>query len=100
LELDFTQGVKVNRFDFDLSTLLGNAAAWGNQGGRVVIGDGQQANSYAVGSAAGTTTVLGHTVDLRGSQVAAGGYAQIGFATALGTNPSGAIDVRAKEGGV
>src|SRR5690606_35246662 len=96
--LDFLDLVPLRHFA--ITEVIATDAAWGNGGGAVQIGDGTQTSGVALGAATGQTTVLGHAVELKGSNTGGGGYAQIGYAIALGLNPSGAIDVRAKEGGL
>ncbi|HRQ87517.1 MAG TPA: hypothetical protein PLA50_01890 [Bacteroidia bacterium] len=78
--------------------LIGVADAYGNHNGTVTVG--ASTSSSSVGSSAGATTVLGYAVNLLGSDTAGGGYAQIGATPAFGTSSSGAIVVKAREGGV
>ena len=71
---------------------------FGNDAGSVFIGSAAQTAGVAVGSAHGTTNVLGHNVTLRGSDTAPA-YAQLGFhhvsGGAAGTITTGNINVLA-----
>ncbi|HRQ88448.1 MAG TPA: hypothetical protein PLA50_06605, partial [Bacteroidia bacterium] len=85
--------------DVDLAgDLLGVAGSYGNHYAAVVVDS--SSGPVAVGSARGATTVVGHAVEVLGSDTAGGGYAQIGAAPTAGVSPTGAIAVLAKEGGV
>lgn len=96
--LDFLD--KVPSRKFDVAAILADPDAWGNNEGTIVIGGGTQTYSVGVGSALGTTTVLGYGVELIGSDVMANGYAHIGAQPRTGVSPTGDIIVTALEGGI
>jgi len=96
--LDFLDKVPMRTVDF--ATILADPNTWGNNGGVASIGDGMQVARVSVGSAGGATTVLGDSVEVRGSNVARSSSALIGFAPLTGVNPSGSINVRSREGDV
>lgn len=96
--LDFLD--KVPMRTFDITSILADPSAWGNNGGRAIIGGGTQVASASVGSARGRTTVLGHAVEIVGSATTAGGQALVGFLPQPGVSPTGAIEVVSKDGGV
>src|SRR5690606_35519025 len=94
--LDFLDKVPQRLMDID--AILADDGAWGNNDGTLTIGGGAQTVHVAAGSAHGTTTALGHSVEVVGSN--AGQYAQIGFAPVSGVSPDGDITVMAKDGGM
>ena len=95
LDLGFSPPVS---FTYDFTEILNagvaNAAKFGQNNGEVLIGSNA---AVAVGSRAGNTNVLGYGVTLTGG-TANSDRAVIGY-YGLG-NATGAIDVRAKVGGV
>lgn len=84
----------------EIADLLADSASWGNNGGKATVGDGSQSSGIAFGAAGGATTVLGHSVEVLGSDTTANGHAQIGTVPSPGVSPTGAITVLAREGGV
>ncbi len=74
-------------------------AAFGNNSGLVVIGDGTQTIPVTVGSRTGATSVLGYGLSMTGGTTNSDG-AQLGFYATAGTPITGAINVDVKEGGV
>lgn len=97
-ELDFVTHVPARIFN--IAPVIADEDSWGNNEGVVMIGDGTQTSAASVGSARGATTVLGHAVELHGSDVALHGFAQIGAIPGSGVSPTGSITVAAKEGGI
>ncbi|MBP9223149.1 MAG: hypothetical protein KBF76_04735, partial [Verrucomicrobiales bacterium] len=100
LELDFNNCLLMKTLEFDLSTVAADSSLWGNNGRKVSIGDGNQTSGLAFGSAGGSTTVLGHAVELLASNTHAHSGSLIGALPVAGVSPSGAITVLAREGGV
>jgi hypothetical protein len=96
--LDFLDKVPMRLIDID--AIHADPNVWGNNGGVASIGDGSQTFGVAVGTAGGTTTVLGDSVRLVGSNVVGNGYAVVGFAPMPGVSPTGDLLVAAKEGGI
>ncbi|HRQ88083.1 MAG TPA: hypothetical protein PLA50_04750, partial [Bacteroidia bacterium] len=84
----------------DFAALAADPASWGNNGGVATIGGGAQTAGVAVGSARGTTTVLGDAVKVIGGNAPGSGHALVGFAPVIGVSPTGDITVLAKGGGV
>ncbi|HRQ87573.1 MAG TPA: hypothetical protein PLA50_02175, partial [Bacteroidia bacterium] len=78
--------------------LIGVADSYGN--GDAVVTVGSSTAAAAVGTANGTTTVLGHSVEVLGSTTNANAYALIGTQPAAGLARAGAITVMANGGGV
>ena len=96
--LDFLDHIPMR--DIDISSIYAAPMAWGNNGAVASIGDGTQTARVPVGSAGGTTTVLGDAVEVIGSDAAGNGFAMIGFASSPGVNPTGAILVASRDSGV
>ncbi|HRQ87391.1 MAG TPA: hypothetical protein PLA50_01245 [Bacteroidia bacterium] len=97
-ELDFLAHVPMRIFD--IAPVIATDASWGNNGGVATVGGGAQTTGVAVGSARGATTVLGDAVKVIGSNTATNGYALVGAVPVVGVSPTGAIVVKAREGGV
>jgi len=93
--LDFLAKVPMN--SFDIAGVEADEDAWGNHGGRVVVGGGAQTAGVAAGSGQGLTSVYGHSVIVSGSDTAAGGHAQIGYRPSVGAVVDGDLLVRFRD---
>ena len=98
--VDFNSCTPVTGVHFDFAQVRADIDAWGNNGGAVQIGDGTQTTGVAVGSAGGSTGVLGYGITLNGSTTTNNGYAQVGFRSAPGVSTLGGIDLASKDDGI
>ena len=96
--LDFLDHVPLR--SFDITPVLATPAAWGNHSGRAIIGGGTQTTGVAFGSKNGASTVLGHAVEVRGSDSSSTAFALVGALPVSGSAPTGSITLRGGEGGV
>lgn len=83
-----------NAIDFD------NCDRFGNNGKVLTIGSSTQTSAVAVGSRQGPTYLRGYAINLVGSNTTAGASTQVGFRADGSGDITGAIDVRAKAGGL
>ncbi|MFC1643597.1 filamentous hemagglutinin N-terminal domain-containing protein [Chlamydiota bacterium] len=69
---------------FNIAAILGDTNSYGNNNGSIIIGDGTQSESIAIGSKDGTTTLAGYDLLIQAGNTASD-YAQIGYHGAAAT---------------